>query len=88
MTTGLGIITPFGIGSVMVDGHTTAGAYPVTVHLTGDELHQLIRSMQWALMMDSHEDDPAYTQPKIEDIKDHRAFLREIIAKLEAADEP
>lgn len=56
------------------------GSRPITVTLTEDEVRQLIRSMEWATMMDSHEDKPM--NPQRLDYMAHRAFLKKILDKL------
>lgn len=64
----------------MVDGNTPDGGRPVILTLTEDETRQLIRSMEWAKMMDSHEDKPPH--PQRLDVMAHRAFLEQILDKL------
>lgn len=61
-----------------MDGHTRRGAYKITVTLTKDQVDQLIRSMEWAKMMDSHTDNPPDFPQRL-DVMAHRAFLQEIL---------
>lgn len=75
------------IGGIM-DGHTKAGSYEITITLTKDQIDQLTRSMEWAKMMDSHDDNPPqYKQDNLTkmEVIAHRAFLQEILDILYAA---
>lgn len=67
----------------MADGHTKQGNWLVKVELTEDEVQQLIRSMNWAKQMDSHEDKPGY--PQRMEVFAHRLFLEGILDKLRQA---
>lgn len=64
----------------MTDGHTKKGSWIVKVELTEDEVQQLIRSMEWARAMDSHEAEPPH--PQRIDVMAHRTFLQGILDKL------
>lgn len=67
----------------MTDGHTLKGKPPVELDgiFTVDEVLQAIRSLDWALMMDSHEDKPP-DYPQRMDYVAHRAFLKSMRDKL------
>lgn len=65
----------------MVVGNTQQGSRQMTVILTEDEVRQLIRSMEWAMMMDSHEDKPPNSPQRL-DFMAHRTFLKQILDKL------
>jgi hypothetical protein len=64
-----------------VDGHTAGGNWVVKLELTEDQVQQLIRSMEWAKMMDHH-DDKTLDQPPDMEVLAHREFLQEILDKL------
>lgn len=63
-----------------MDGRTKAGSWIVRLNLTEDEVQQLIRSIEWAKQMDSHQDEPNF--PQRLDVIAHRVFLQEILDKL------
>lgn len=60
-----------------MDGHTKQGSWTVKLKLSEDQVQQLIRSMEWAKHMDSHEDEPGF--PQLLEVQAHRAFLQEIL---------
>jgi hypothetical protein len=66
-----------------MDGHTEAGRPPVELNgiFSVDEVLQAIRSLDWALMMDSHEDKPP-DHPQRMDYVAHRAFIKGMRDKL------
>lgn len=53
-------------------------------HFTVDEVEQFIRSLDWALMMDSHEDKPD-DYPQRMDYIAHREFIKNMRGKLQDA---
>lgn len=69
----------------MSDGHTRKGKKRVDLNsiFTVDEVEQLIRSLDWALMMDSHEDKPGH--PQRLDVMAHREFIKGTRDKLQQA---
>lgn len=69
---------------VGMDGNTPGGGRPVVVSFTEDEARQVIRAIEMVRFIDSHVVDNAkqYTQPKITEVLETRAFRQQILDKV------
>lgn len=66
-----------------MDGNTPNGQRPVVVSFTEDEARQILRSVQWEKMMDSHIDNGSVVpEESMEQVAQRRAFIQQILDKL------
>lgn len=68
-----------------MDGHTTEGAWPVTLELTADQVEMLIRGIETATMMSgSGKNSTGQSQTRAE-AQAYNEFLKDILEHMRTA---